>query len=185
LGHGCSWAPVPSWGCVPAHVAMPADGRDVLSHTTPTPLTLSDAYTLQRRLAGAQGICQLRCQHPPALPARRYVKSQRHTIQVDYIPYMDELACQVGVKPSLLTLFLTDPKLALEVAFGPCTPYQYRLRGPGAWPGAREAILTQRQRIIKPLQTRHMEKQASAHAMPLFFKLVGAAAVLAVVFAYL
>ncbi|KFR14474.1 Dimethylaniline monooxygenase [N-oxide-forming] 5, partial [Opisthocomus hoazin] len=81
--------------------------------------------------------------------AKQYVKSQRHTIQVDYIPYMDELACQVGVKPSLLTLFLTDPKLALEVAFGPCTPYQYRLRGPGAWPGAREAILTQRQRIIK------------------------------------
>ncbi|KFP21360.1 Dimethylaniline monooxygenase [N-oxide-forming] 5, partial [Egretta garzetta] len=78
-----------------------------------------------------------------------YVRSRRHTIQVDYLPYMDELACQVGVKPNLLTLFLTDPKLALEVAFGPCTPYQYRLRGPGKWAGAREAILTQRQRIIK------------------------------------
>ncbi|NXK65982.1 FMO5 monooxygenase, partial [Sylvietta virens] len=50
--------------------------------------------------------------------AERYVKSQRHTIQVDYIPYMDELACQLGVKPNLLTLFLTDPKLAMEVAFG-------------------------------------------------------------------
>ncbi|RMC08306.1 hypothetical protein DUI87_14547 [Hirundo rustica rustica] len=61
--------------------------------------------------------------------AERYVKSQRHTIQVDYIPYMDELASQLGVKPSLLTLFLTDPKLAVEVALGPCTPYQYRLRG--------------------------------------------------------
>ncbi|NXN19930.1 FMO5 monooxygenase, partial [Indicator maculatus] len=81
--------------------------------------------------------------------AKRYVKSQRHTIQVDYIPYMDELACQVGVKPNLLTLFLTDPKLALEVAFGPCTPYQYRLQGPGKWAGAREAILTQKQRVIK------------------------------------
>ncbi|NXW87171.1 FMO5 monooxygenase, partial [Alopecoenas beccarii] len=81
--------------------------------------------------------------------AKQYVRSQRHTIQVDYIPYMDELACQVGVKPNLLALFLTDPKLALEVAFGPCTPYQYRLRGPGRWAGAREAILTQRQRIIK------------------------------------
>ncbi|KFW76863.1 Dimethylaniline monooxygenase [N-oxide-forming] 5, partial [Phalacrocorax carbo] len=81
--------------------------------------------------------------------AKRYVKSQRHTIQVDYIPYMDELACQVGVKPNLLALFLTDPKLALEVLFGPCTPYQYRLRGPGKWPGAREAILTQHQRVVK------------------------------------
>ncbi|XP_049665359.1 flavin-containing monooxygenase 5-like isoform X5 [Accipiter gentilis] len=27
--------------------------------------------------------------------AKRYVRSRRHTIQVDYIPYMDELACQV------------------------------------------------------------------------------------------
>ncbi|XP_054689365.1 flavin-containing monooxygenase 5-like isoform X2 [Grus americana] len=117
--------------------------------------------------------------------AKRYVKSQRHTIQVDYIPYMDELACQVGVKPNLLALFLTDPKLALEVVFGPCTPYQYRLRGPGEWAGAREAILTQRQRIIKPLQTRHVEKHASAPAMSLVFKLVGTAAVLAVIFAYL
>ncbi|XP_009989174.1 PREDICTED: dimethylaniline monooxygenase [N-oxide-forming] 5-like [Tauraco erythrolophus] len=117
--------------------------------------------------------------------AKRYVKSQRHTIQVDYIPYMDELACQVGVKPNLLTLFLTDPKLALEVAFGPCTPYQYRLQGPGEWSGAREAILTQRQRVIKPLQTRHVEEQAMTPAVPLLFKLVGAMAVLAVIFAYL
>ncbi|NXE70169.1 FMO5 monooxygenase, partial [Calcarius ornatus] len=81
--------------------------------------------------------------------AKRYVKSQRHTIQVDYIPYMDELACQLGVKPNLLSLFLTDPRLAMEVALGPCTPYQYRLRGPGAWAGARAAILSQRQRILK------------------------------------
>ncbi|NXK98565.1 FMO5 monooxygenase, partial [Formicarius rufipectus] len=87
--------------------------------------------------------------HLPSLPAHRYVKSQRHTIQVDYIPYMDELACQLGVKPNLLTLFLTDPRLAVEVTFGPCTPYQYRLRGPGAWAGAREAILTQRLRVVR------------------------------------
>ncbi|XP_071666363.1 flavin-containing monooxygenase 5-like [Patagioenas fasciata] len=117
--------------------------------------------------------------------AKQYVRSQRHTIQVDYIPYMDELACQVGVKPNLLALFLTDPKLALEVAFGPCTPYQYRLRGPGRWAGAREAILTQHQRIIKPLQTRHVEEQASSPAVPIIFKLVGAVAILAIIFAYL
>ncbi|KAG6924519.1 flavin containing monooxygenase 5, partial [Chelydra serpentina] len=86
--------------------------------------------------------------------AKRYVKSQRHTIQVDYIPYVDELTCLIGVKTNLLSLFLMDPKLAVEVFFGPCTPYQYRLRGPGKWDGARKAILTQRERIIKPLKTR-------------------------------
>ncbi|XP_074732951.1 flavin-containing monooxygenase 5-like isoform X3 [Strix uralensis] len=104
------------------------------------------------------------------LPVHRYVKSQRHTIQVDYIPYMDELACQVGVKPNLLTLFLTDPKLALEVAFGPCTPYQYRLRGPGKWEGAREAILTQQQRVLRPLQTRAGDRPARSSTVPHIFK---------------
>ncbi|NXT40745.1 FMO5 monooxygenase, partial [Pelecanoides urinatrix] len=102
--------------------------------------------------------------------AKRYVTSQRHTIQVDYIPYMDELACQVGVKPNLLALFLTDPKLALEVAFGPCTPYQYRLRGPGEWAGAREAILTQRQRVARGLQTRARDRPPHSSTVPHIFK---------------
>uniref|UniRef100_A0A674GWY2 Flavin-containing monooxygenase n=1 Tax=Taeniopygia guttata TaxID=59729 RepID=A0A674GWY2_TAEGU len=98
--------------------------------------------------------------------AERYVKSQRHTIQVDYIPYMDELACQLGVKPNLLSLFLTDPRLAMEVAFGPCTPYQYRLRGPGAWAGARAAILSQRQRVVRALQPRASRHPARPSAAP-------------------
>uniref|UniRef100_A0A8C5UDX6 Flavin-containing monooxygenase n=1 Tax=Malurus cyaneus samueli TaxID=2593467 RepID=A0A8C5UDX6_9PASS len=98
--------------------------------------------------------------------AKRYVKSQRHTIQVDYIPYMDELACQLGVKPNLLTLFLTDPKLAMEVAFGPCTPYQYRLQGPGAWAGARTAILTQQQRVVRALQSWASSHPARSSAVP-------------------
>ncbi|XP_029473609.1 dimethylaniline monooxygenase [N-oxide-forming] 5-like isoform X1 [Rhinatrema bivittatum] len=80
---------------------------------------------------------------------KRYVESPRHTIQVDFMEYLDELAMQIDVKPNLLSLLLTDPKLAKEVFFGPCSPYQYRLRGPGKWEGARQALLTQRDRIIK------------------------------------
>ncbi|NWH50466.1 FMO5 monooxygenase, partial [Fregata magnificens] len=102
--------------------------------------------------------------------AKRYVRSQRHTIQVDYIPYMDELAHQMGVKPNLLALFLTDPKLALEVVFGPCTPYQYRLRGPGKWAGAREAILTQWQRVVRPLQTTARDRPPCSSTTPHIFK---------------
>lgn len=117
-----------------------------------------------------------------SLPARRYVASRRHTIQVDYIPYMDELACQLGVKPNLPLLFLTDPPLALEVLLGPCTPYQYRLRGPGAWRGARAAILTQRQRVLQPLQTWHVEENSSASVLPLLRKLAVAVAVFAIIF---
>ena len=66
---------------------------------------------------------------------------------------MDEVADQFGVRPSILRLFLTDPRVALSVLFGPSTPYQYRLRGPGKWAGARQAILTQWDRVIQPMMT--------------------------------
>ena len=33
--------------------------------------------------------------------ASRYVESTRHTIQVDWIPFMDEVAEQLGCKPDL------------------------------------------------------------------------------------
>ncbi|XP_053726656.1 flavin-containing monooxygenase 5-like [Synchiropus splendidus] len=86
--------------------------------------------------------------------ASRYVTSQRHTIQVDHVSYMDEIAREVGVRPNFAKLLLTDPKLGLNIIFGPSSPYQYRLTGPGKWSGARQAILTQWERIIKPMQTR-------------------------------
>lgn len=58
------------------------------------------------------------------------------------------------VQPKIKRMLLTDPKLALALMFGPCTPYQFHLRGPGAWAGARQAILTQWDRVARPLQTR-------------------------------
>uniref|UniRef100_A0A3Q2CCP5 Flavin-containing monooxygenase n=1 Tax=Cyprinodon variegatus TaxID=28743 RepID=A0A3Q2CCP5_CYPVA len=61
---------------------------------------------------------------------------------------------QVGVRPRISRLLLTDPRLGLNLLFGPCTPYQYRLRGPGKWAGARQAILTQWERVAQPMQTR-------------------------------
>ena len=36
-----------------------------------------------------------------AAMATRYVQSQRHTIQVDYVDFMDELADLCGCKPDL------------------------------------------------------------------------------------
>jgi hypothetical protein len=41
----------------------------------------------------------------------RYVASERHTVQVDYIPYCDELAALIGCKPRLLPLLLRDPEV--------------------------------------------------------------------------
>jgi len=54
---------------------------------------------------------------------------ERHVIQVDWIPFMDELANIIGVKPNLFKYFFTDPKLWNALYFGPCIPYQYRLNG--------------------------------------------------------
>ncbi|XP_076009757.1 flavin-containing monooxygenase 5-like isoform X2 [Genypterus blacodes] len=85
---------------------------------------------------------------------QKFACSDRSPLQVDYIPYLDTLAEQFGVRPNILWLFLKDPRLALQVFTGPPTPYQYRLTGPGQWAGARQAILTQWERVIQPFRTR-------------------------------
>ncbi|EDM09292.1 rCG46349 [Rattus norvegicus] len=88
--------------------------------------------------------------------------------RVQFIDYMDEIASEIGVKPNLLSLLLWDTKLAKEIFYGPCTSYQYRLQGPGKWAGARAAILTQRERILKPLRTR-VVKHSRASLSHLFW----------------
>ena len=94
---------------------------------------------------------------------QRYVSSQRHTIQVDFIPYMDELAVEFGVRPNFYKLFLQDPMLALRCFCGPCYSYQYRLMGPGKWDGAKEAIETAGDRMQAAFDTRKVpvEKKES------------------------
>ncbi|XP_038613643.1 flavin-containing monooxygenase 5 [Tachyglossus aculeatus] len=114
----------------------------------------------------------------------RYVESQRHTIQVDYMEYMEELADLVGVRPRLLSLALTDPRLAFEMYFGPCTPLQYRLQGRGKWEGARPAILAQRKRIIKPLQTRSLKPDGPSTSAVILLKVGLAVAILAFILVY-
>ena len=53
-------------------------------------------------------------------------------------------------------LLVTDPRLAMAVYFGLTSPYQYRLVGPGAWRGARDAILSTHERMLQPLNTRRV-----------------------------
>uniref|UniRef100_A0A8C7W7W2 Flavin-containing monooxygenase n=1 Tax=Oncorhynchus mykiss TaxID=8022 RepID=A0A8C7W7W2_ONCMY len=84
----------------------------------------------------------------------RFACLERHPLQVDHIPYMDSMAEELGVRPNLLGLLLREPGVGLRVLLGPCTPYQYRLRGPGQWDGARQAILTQWERVAQPFRTR-------------------------------
>ncbi|XP_045733420.1 dimethylaniline monooxygenase [N-oxide-forming] 4 isoform X1 [Mirounga angustirostris] len=99
--------------------------------------------------------------------------------KLEFILYLDDLAACIGAKPSIPLLFLKDPRLAWEVFFGPCTPYQYRLMGPGKWDGARNAILTQWDRTLKPLKTRIIPDSTKPASMSHYLKVWGAPILLA------
>lgn len=86
-------------------------------------------------------------EHKRELVQSRFINSSRHAMLTDWIPFMDELADQFGVKPNMAALAVTDPKLFFKLMFGPSYPYQYRLRGYGQWPGARQAIIDGQRRI--------------------------------------
>uniref|UniRef100_A0A8C5PR53 Flavin-containing monooxygenase n=2 Tax=Leptobrachium leishanense TaxID=445787 RepID=A0A8C5PR53_9ANUR len=92
---------------------------------------------------------------------KRFGSSSANILQLDYIKYLDEMAIDIGIKPNILGIFPTDPSLALALLFGPCTPAQYRLVGPGKWPNARKQIMTTWDRIIKPTKTRTVRNQES------------------------
>ena len=79
-------------------------------------------------------------QEKKQLMAKRYRQSPRHTIQVDYATYIEELGKKIGVVPSFFSLLFKDPDLAIRVMFGPAIPAIYRITGPGAWKGAPQAI---------------------------------------------
>ncbi|XP_066117237.1 flavin-containing monooxygenase 1 isoform X2 [Saccopteryx bilineata] len=98
-------------------------------------------------------------------------------LQSDYITYIDDLLTYINAKPNLLSLLLTDPRLALTVFFGPCTPYQFRLTGPGKWKGARNAILTQWDRTFNTTKTRTVQESPFPFASLLTIFLVLLAAI--------
>ncbi|CAF3397574.1 unnamed protein product [Rotaria sp. Silwood1] len=91
--------------------------------------------------------------------SQRYVASSRHTVQVDYLDYCNEIAKQVGCRPNILNFLIKDFKLGWHLLFGSCTPYRYRLEGPNQWDGARQAILTQNERVKYPLRVSRKQEQ--------------------------
>ncbi len=79
---------------------------------------------------------------------KQFQKSSRHTIQVEYISFMDELASLIGVKPKLWR----HPSLFLPLIFGVVSPLQYRLDGPGRIPDATKYIKQlYRSRPVNPI----------------------------------
>ncbi|VDK82540.1 unnamed protein product [Litomosoides sigmodontis] len=89
-----------------------------------------------------------------AIMAKKFVNSRRHTIEIEYASYMDEIAEMFGVKPNLLKYWCTDPRLAYSLLFDGMAPYQFRLNGPHAWNGARDALLGMAKRTFENSRTR-------------------------------
>uniref|UniRef100_A0A0K0FIF5 Flavin-containing monooxygenase n=1 Tax=Strongyloides venezuelensis TaxID=75913 RepID=A0A0K0FIF5_STRVS len=83
-----------------------------------------------------------------------FVKSRRHTIQVHYVEYMEELGKILNVRPNLLKYLFSDIKLFKCLYFHGLYPYQYRLNGIGAWSGARDAIIGAEERTFNCTRTR-------------------------------
>jgi len=61
--------------------------------------------------------------------AAQFYESERHTLQVNWVEYMDEIAREVGCFPPIWKYLFTDPKLFYALVFGSSFPYQYRLSG--------------------------------------------------------
>ena len=53
---------------------------------------------------------------------------------------MDDIATEIGAKPNVWSYLFTSPLFWMQLFFGPVYAYQFRLRGPHSWPGARHAI---------------------------------------------
>ncbi|XP_076582455.1 flavin-containing monooxygenase 5-like [Chaetodon auriga] len=95
---------------------------------------------------------------------KSFIVSKLTPLQVGFVNYMDDLAGEIGARPSLLWLFFTDYPLFKRLLWGPVTAYQYRLAGPGKWEGARKAIFTQFDRMYQPLKTRQVKEQETSIA---------------------
>ncbi|KAI0232850.1 Dimethylaniline monooxygenase [N-oxide-forming] 2 [Lamellibrachia satsuma] len=119
-----------------------------------------------------------RCHLPDSKKMWREIHGRRNDV-VDYLTYMDALAADVGCKPSIVKLLLTDPKLGWRCYFGPLAAYQYRLTGPDKWSGARDAILGIRERMLYPLNTRPIPQELGVSGHHTFTLLVTVAPFLA------
>ncbi|KAH9366543.1 hypothetical protein HPB48_010303 [Haemaphysalis longicornis] len=76
----------------------------------------------------------------------------RHEMMIDHVPYMEELASIMGIKPNFCRMLVTDPILYLAAVRAPMLNYRFRLQGPHAWPGARDAIMGYESRMKAPLK---------------------------------
>lgn len=116
---------------------------------------------------------------------KRYGTLEQNTLQFELVDYTDPIASEIGVKPNMFYLLLTDPRLAMEVFFGAYTSLQYRLTGPGKWDGARNAILAKWDRVLKPMKTRVVKNKCRRASLSTMLGLLCLLALFASVFMFI
>ncbi|KAF0977003.1 hypothetical protein FDP41_003656 [Naegleria fowleri] len=82
---------------------------------------------------------------------KRYLNSKRHTIQVDYTLYMDELAEMIQVKPYYLHYLFTNPRLGVKLLNSPAFPVTYRIEDDSPFVNATQRQ-KEREQAISTLQ---------------------------------
>ncbi|XP_030853798.1 dimethylaniline monooxygenase [N-oxide-forming] 2 [Strongylocentrotus purpuratus] len=125
-------------------------------------------YELQARLAGRvfKGLVELPCQEMMLEDVARrkniFKKIYGHPkVHFPPIPYCDMIAAKLGCLPRFTDLLMSDPILAYKFFFGPNYPPFYRLVGPHAWPGARNAIMKAKHNTDTPTKTRKVQSPGS------------------------
>ncbi|XP_078578363.1 flavin-containing monooxygenase 5-like [Branchiostoma floridae x Branchiostoma japonicum] len=109
----------------------------------------SPVVELQARWAAQvfQGITQLPDHHTMLEHVRRDRQYRDSRFGPNKLPvvdlrYTEDIARDIGVKPSFWRLVFRDPSLAFLTYFGPAFPVHYRLQGRHSWSGAAEYAKT-------------------------------------------
>ncbi|KAI8481950.1 hypothetical protein Bbelb_403120 [Branchiostoma belcheri] len=103
-------------------------------------------------------------------------------LQMLNVPYRDDIAEEIGVKPSFWRLLPRDPKLAFLCYFGPAFSVQYRLLGPHPWSGAADHAKSALANTLYPFRSPALVKEQPFFSLAKIMKFVLLLGVLVVVF---
>ncbi|XP_078592483.1 dimethylaniline monooxygenase [N-oxide-forming] 2-like [Branchiostoma floridae x Branchiostoma japonicum] len=93
-------------------------------------------------------------------------------LQMMNVPYRDDIAEEIGVKPSFWKLLPRDPKLAFLCYFGPAFSVQYRLLGPHPWSGAADHAKSALANTLYPFRSPALDKEQSFLSLAKIIKFV-------------
>ncbi|XP_071855610.1 flavin-containing monooxygenase 1-like isoform X2 [Apostichopus japonicus] len=85
----------------------------------------------------------------------------RVVCRIDALRYTDYIATKLGCYPSLASLLVSDPRLAIHMLFSPVVPATYRLVGPHCWKGARDVILNSWGTTFQGTRTKEVNRTVS------------------------